>query len=103
MNDLFQTLQSVGNGLAAAGSMAEWLSVHREEFVNAIQTASFEQARAMLHQLCIAHPEANGVIAWLMTSDVESAIAAIGIYDLELATALRDCKVNFEKLQARYA
>jgi hypothetical protein len=96
---IFQTLQTVGNDLSNIGTVMQRIAERRPELIAAIEAGQVEVVRGILHQLCTDFPAANGVIAWLMGADPDTAIGAIAIYDPQLSAALFGCKQNFQQLQ----
>jgi hypothetical protein len=96
---VFQQIQTAGRAINAAAALGEWLQNNRESLIQSVRDGAADDATSQLHLLCVAHPEMAGVVAWLMTADLDQAIASIGFYDIELSNGLRECRDNFARVR----
>jgi len=99
---LKEFFDDVAGGLSDAKellSLGQLLAANRERLGVALAQGSIAEARAIVKQMCTDHPAIAGVVNYVMTSDVDSAINTIGLYDAELSESLRGCRTNFAELQ----
>ena len=89
--------------LQALSSLGQQFAENREYIINNLRAGAIQQVRARIQLMCTEQPGIAGVVNFLMTSDPDSAINAIGMYDAELAASLRTCQANFAELQKKTA
>jgi hypothetical protein len=104
--NLKQLLDGVAETLESASellTLGQLLAAHRGQLGHALAQGSLEESRAIVKQICKEHPAVAGVVNYIMTSDVDSAINAVGIYDGKLAETLRANKIQFAQLQQQWS
>lgn len=100
LKELFDGLKNVS---AASAEIGTFLSAHRLELVKGLREGAIEKVRTLIRDFLIDVPAAAGIVNYLMTENVDTAIGAIGMYDFALAESLRGCRENFSRLQTQWA
>ena len=104
--NLKEFIEGVSAGLQGASdvlSLGQLLAANRGRLGEALAQGSITEARAIVKQMCTDHPAIAGVVNYVMTQDVNSAINAIELYDPQLAAQLRQNQANFARLQTQWA
>lgn len=102
LKQLFDGLKDVSEDLAAAAEIGTFLSANRLELVRGLRTGAIEEVRTLIREFLFDVPAAAGMVNYLMTENVDTAIGAIGMYDFALAESLRGCRENFVRLQTSW-
>jgi len=103
--NLRQFVEEVSSSIQGAAdllSLGQLLAANRERLGAALAQGSISEARAIVKQLCTDHPAVAGVVNYVMTQDVTSAINAIEMYDPALAASLRQNQTSFAQLQQQW-
>lgn len=83
-------------------SLGQLLARHRGRLGQLLAQGSIVEARAVVKQICEEHPSVAGVVNYIMTNDVDSAINAVGLYDAQLADSLQLNREQFSRLQQQW-
>jgi hypothetical protein len=100
------------NRLVAAGQsfvqselraqIGKYVADHREELIEALQTAQHERGREWLRALCAEYPAAAFLVSMLMNQTPAEAIVNVERFDPVLAKQLAQHLGTFENLQRHW-